>query len=51
MAFKKTTFKTIKLTEGDCIFVHHVLRMYASKTPGFTSTDKRQILEVADKFK
>lgn len=43
--------KTIKLTEGDCIFVHHVLRMYAKKTSGLTLTDKRQIFEVADKFK
>lgn len=43
--------KTIKLTEGDRIFVHHVLLMYASKTPGLTSIDKRQIREIAAKFK
>ena len=51
MAFKETTFKTIKLTEGDCIFVHHVLLMYASKTPGLTSIDIKQIKEIAAKFK
>ena len=51
MAFKETTFKTIKLTEGDCIFVHHVLLMYASKTSGLTSIDIKQIKEIAAKFK
>ena len=24
--------KNIKLTDGDCTFVHYVLRMYASQT-------------------
>jgi len=43
--------KTIKLTEGDRIFVHHVLLMYASKTPGLTSIDTKQIREIAAKFK
>ena len=43
--------KTIKLTESDCIFVHHVLHMYAGKTPGLTSVYIRQIKEVAAKFK
>lgn len=43
--------KTIKLTEGDRIFVHHVLLMYASKTSGLTSIDIKQIKEIAAKFK
>mgnify|MGYP005715187897 CR=1 FL=1 len=51
MAFKETTFKTIKLTEGDATFVHYVLRMYAQQTPGLDSDDKAEINEVAAKFK
>jgi hypothetical protein len=51
MAFTKTTFKTIKLTEGDATFVHYVLRMYAQQTPGLDSEDKAEIKEVAAKFK
>lgn len=51
MAFKETTFKTIKLTEGDATFVHYVLRMYAHQTPGLNSDDKAEINEVAAKFK
>ena len=51
MAFKETTFKTIKLTEGDATFVHYVLRMYAQQTPGLNSDDKAEINEVAAKFK
>ena len=43
--------KTIKLTESDSIFVHHVLLMYASKTLGLTSIDIKQIKEIAAKFK
>ena len=43
--------KTIKLTEGDCTFVHYVLRMYAIQTPGLDSNDREEIYEVADKFK
>ena len=49
--FKKTKFKTIKLTEGDSTFVHYVLRMYAQQTPGLDSDDKEEIREVANKFK
>lgn len=41
---------TIKLTENDCIFVHYVLRMYASQTPGLDQEDKEEIREVAAKF-
>jgi len=51
MGFTKTKFKTIKLTEGDAIFVHMVLRMYAQQTPGLDSEDKSEIYEVAAKFK
>ena len=43
--------KNIKLTENDCIFVHHVLRMYAQQTPGLDQEDKEEIREVAAKFK
>ena len=41
---------TIKLTVNDCIFVHYVLRMYASQTPGLDQEDKEEIREVAAKF-
>ena len=51
MGFKKTTFKTIKLTEGDALFVNHVLRMYAKQTSGLDSEDIAEINIVADKFK
>ncbi|MCP3699658.1 MAG: hypothetical protein GY920_14055 [Aliivibrio sp.] len=51
MGFTKTKFKTIKLTEGDAIFVHMVLRMYAQQTPGLDSDDKAEIKQVAAKFK
>ncbi len=43
--------RTIKLTEGDAIFVHMVLRMYAQQTPGLDSDDKAEIKQVAAKFK
>ena len=43
--------KTIKLTEGDCTFVHYVLRMYATTTPNLDGEDRVQIYAVADKFK
>ena len=43
--------KTIKLTEGDAIFVHYALRMYAQQTPGLDSEDKAEIKIVAAKFK
>ena len=51
MGFTETKFKTIKLTEGDAIFVHYVLRMYAQQTPGLDSDDKAEIKEIAAKFK
>jgi hypothetical protein len=43
--------RNIKLTEGDCIFVHYVLRMYASQTANLTENDKKEIRDVAAKFK
>jgi len=47
----QNNMRTIKLTEGDCIFVHYVLRMYATKTLGLDQEDKDEIREVAAKFK
>lgn len=43
--------RNIELTESDCIFVHYVLRMYATQTEGLDSDDKQEIYEVANKFK
>ena len=43
--------RNIKLTENDCTFVHYVLRMYATQTPGLDSDDRAEIREVASKFK
>jgi len=43
--------RNIKLTESDATFVHYVLRMYASQTPGLDSDDRAEIREVASKFK
>jgi hypothetical protein len=43
--------RTIKLTEGDCIFVHHVLQRYAALTEGLDSEDKVEIKKLAVKFK
>lgn len=43
--------RTIELTESDAIFVHYALRMYAQQTPGLDNEDKKEIREVAAKFK
>ena len=43
--------RKIELTEGDCTFVHYVLRMYAQQTSGLDADDKEEIREVANKFK
>ena len=43
--------RNIKLTDEDCIFVHYVLRMYASQTANLDENDKQEIREVASKFK
>lgn len=42
--------KTIKLTESDAIFVHYVLKLYASQTPGLVRWRKAEIHKVAAKF-
>jgi hypothetical protein len=43
--------KSIKLTEGDCAFVHHVLQRYVALTGGLDSEDKVEIKKLAAKFK
>jgi hypothetical protein len=43
--------KKIKLTEGDCTFVHHVLQRYAALTEGLDGEDKVEIKKLADKFR
>jgi len=43
--------RNIKLTEGDCTFVHSVLRMYAKTTPGLEQYEKEEIRHIASKFK
>jgi len=43
--------RTIELTESDAIFVHYALRMYAMNTEGLDEQDKKEIREVAAKFK
>jgi hypothetical protein len=43
--------RNIKLTEGDCTFVHHVLKMYAHQTPGLEQYEKEEIRHIASKFK
>jgi hypothetical protein len=48
---KELSMKSIKLTEGDCAFVHHVLQRYAALTEGLDSEDKVEIKKLADKFR
>ncbi len=43
--------RNIQLTESDCTFVHYVLRMYANQTANLDENDKKEIREVATKFK
>lgn len=43
--------RTIKLTDGDCTFLHWVLRMYASQTADLDENDRKEIREFAAKFK
>tara|TARA_A100001391_G_scaffold127695_1_gene87325 strand:+ start:810 stop:944 length:135 start_codon:yes stop_codon:yes gene_type:complete len=43
--------RNIKLTEGECIFIHYMIRMYAKTTEGLNQDDKEEIYEVAAKFK
>ena len=35
--------RNIKLTDNDCTFVHYVLRMYATQTPGLDQEDKEEL--------
>ena len=51
MNLKITNMRSIKLTENDCTFVHYVLKYYANHTNNLDSDDKREIYEVAAKFK
>lgn len=43
--------KTLKLTEGECIFIHYILRRYAKTTEELNQDDREEIYEVAAKFK
>ncbi len=44
--------RTIKLTDGDCIFIHYALKQYASlNINNLDKDDKQEIYEVANKFK
>jgi hypothetical protein len=43
--------RTLKLTENDCTFVYYVLRMYAMYNDSLDEQDKKEIREVAAKFK
>lgn len=48
---KEQSMKSIKLTEGDCTFVHHVLQRYAALTEGLDDEDKVEIKKLATKFR
>ena len=43
--------RNIKLTEGECIFIHYMLRRYAKTTEELNQDDRQEIYEVANKFK
>ncbi len=51
MGFKETKFKTIKLTEGDALFVHYALKQYIHETHTLEHEDIAEIKEIAAKFK
>jgi hypothetical protein len=51
MGFTETTFKTIKLTEGDALFIHYVLKQYIYETDTLEHEDIAEIKELAAKFK
>ena len=42
--------KTLKLTEGECIFIHYILRRYAKTTEELNQDDREEIYEIAAKF-
>jgi hypothetical protein len=43
--------RNIKLTDGDCTFVHYALKQYANTNDNLDHEDKQGIYEVANKFK
>ena len=43
--------RNIKLTDGDCAFIHYVLKQYANTNDNLDREDKLEIYEVANKFK
>ena len=43
--------RNVKLTDGDCLFVHYVLKQYANTNENLEYKDKLGIYEIADKFK
>ena len=43
--------RNINLSENDITFVHYVLKYYANHTENLDSDDKKEIYEVANKFK
>lgn len=43
--------RNIKLTDGDCLFIHYALKSYADNNENFDKDDKQGIYEVANKFK
>jgi hypothetical protein len=51
MGFKETKFKTIKLTEGDALFIHYVLKQYVYETHTLKREDIEEIKQLATKFK
>ena len=51
MGFKETKFKTIKLTEGDALFIHYALKQYIYETHTLEREDIAEIKELAAKFK
>ena len=43
--------KNINLSESDCIFIHYALKQYAIQTENLDKDDRKEIYEVANKFK
>ena len=43
--------RNIKLTDGDCLFIHYALRQYAMQTEDLDNEDQIEIREIAAKFK
>ena len=51
MGFTKTKFNTIKLTEGDALLIHYVLKQYLYETHTLEREDIEEIKQLATKFK